>query len=83
MLELGVVMFFAGMTLGIALVCGPSYRRGVVEGYGYHAEPRNVEFMKAGTYLRDHCWERFPQLRTENQVRIHRDTQYHEKWEDN
>lgn len=81
-----VVIFFLGMSIGFA-ICIPitraHWQRGVKEGYGYGRECRNVEFMEAGTYLRDHCWEQWPELRDDNKMKIHRVTQYHEKWEDN
>src|SRR6185295_16190661 len=80
-----VICFFLGASPACAkksFIAHAMYWDGVQNGYGYSREPDAFSYREIGEYLRNHCSERWPELRTEarrGQVYRH----YVEKWEDN
>lgn len=86
MLEVCAVCFCFGVAFGVlgcAAQIRATYREGVHDGYGFARCGNNgYEFEIAGQYLRKHCHERWPELRTEpKRSKAYRP--YVEHWESN
>jgi hypothetical protein len=79
------ICFFLGALSACAIyscIAHAMYWDGVTAGYGYSRDPDAFTYKEVGEYLRDHCSDRWPELRTEaKRGRVYR--HYMEHWGDN